>query len=671
MLKHLAEFIQTPGRRVRAAVIAIVFCVGGAVATVAADHPAGSSMDWPAVLEQHPAKESLARLFPEKAASADLAPAGWAVSGRGRSDYREVVAGIVDFYRHDQAPSGAIIDRYDGVERQYSTPAFALAAATLAAEGGRADLLEPASRAMTFAVAALATGTAADAHADFYTPMLMHTRALLAGRVPPEVSGEWDRHLRSIVPEQTYKDHQVLGNWNIVNVCGEALRRQAGLVATDARPAQLAYLLRSMDRQAERFTAWGMHSDGGHPLAYDVFARVWLEDLLASGACPPQRRDSLDRTLTLGGVSTLLLLSPSGEWPCGGRSAQHQWNEAAVAFVCELNAARWQARGRPDVAGAFKRSARLALASVQSWQRPEGDLWIVKNRADPALRHGFEGAYSFNCQYNLLTAAMLAMAYGRADESIAERPTPAEVGSYLLDLRQPFHKVVAAAAGTYVLVDTAADPRYDATGLQRVHVSGIGASPLSGSVSAAPKYGPKDQPRHAALAPGLAWREGLDAPWVALADFANAAFTHPRRVGDAELSVLRSEGGEVAFSVRYVPEGPGAGATQVEEDYRVNAQGLEVRTRLSEPVAGGVRMVFPALVSDGRADSHVLLESAVLEVVSGGASLRCEVVKPAGLTLRRSGPRIATRNGLVQAVMADLPPGVREVTWRLSLRPSP
>lgn len=631
----------------------------------AAAAPPGALVDWGEVLAEHPAKASLARLFPEAAVSADLPPSGWEVTGRGRDDYLEIVAGIVDSFRRDQAEAGAIIDRYDGAERQYSTPAFALAAATLVAEGDRADLLEPATGAMSFAVAALANGTAANEHADFYIPMLMHARALLADRVPPEVSEEWDRQLRSIVPEKTYKDHQVLGNWNIVNVCGEALRRQAGLVVDDQLPAQLAYLHRSMDKQAEHFTAWGMHTDGGYPLAYDVFPRMWLEDLLASGACPPKREAWLDQTLTLGGLSTLLLLSPSGEWPCGGRSAQHQWNEAAVALVCEVNATRWQKRGRPDVAGSFKRAAHLALASVERWQRPEGDLWIVKNRADPAVRHGFEGAYSFNSQYNLLTAAMLAMAYRHADDSIAERPTPAEAGSYVVDLREPFHKIIAAAGGTYVLIDTGADPRYDATGLQRVHAAGVAISPLSGSVSAAPYYGPEEQPGHAALAPGLAWREGPDAPWVALADFVNAAVTHPRRVAEAELAVLERVPGQIAFSIRYSLEGPGA--KPVEEAYRVSAQGVEVTTLLMEPAGVGLRVVLPALVSDGRRDSKILLEGGTMSVRSGDALLRWEVAKPKEVTLVRSGPQIATRNGYVQAVVADLPPGVHEVTWRLRL----
>src|SRR5262249_24941282 len=155
-------------------------------------------------------------------------------------------------------------------------------------------------------------------------------------------------------------------------------------------------------------------------------------------------------------------------------------NEAENAVICEINAKYWKERGRADLAGAFKRSAHLGLMSMKRWQRPSGGMWIVKNFAEPARRFGFEG-YSFNSQYNPLPMEMLAIAYERADESIEERPIPSEVGGYVFDLREVFHKVIAAAGGYYVEIDTAADPHYNATGLQRVHRSGVVLSPLSDS----------------------------------------------------------------------------------------------------------------------------------------------------------------------------------------------
>ena len=111
------------------------------------------------------------------------------------------------------------------------------------------------------------------------------------------------------------------------------------------------------------------------------------------------------------------------------------------------------------------------------WRRPSGELWIVKNFAEPEQRFGYE-AYSFHSQYNNLPMAMLAMAYLRADDSIPERPMPSEVGAYVFDLRDIFHKIVASAGGTYVEIDTGADNNYNATGLQRVSAA-VGANCFS------------------------------------------------------------------------------------------------------------------------------------------------------------------------------------------------
>jgi hypothetical protein len=150
-----------------------------------------------------------------------------------------------------------------------------------------------------------------------------------------------------------------------------------------------------------------MYEDPNSPLAYDAFPRLWLEEMMADSAYDGPAKAQVERFLALGGLSSLLLLSPQGEWPNGGRSAQHQWNEAETAVICEINANKWKKAGRDDVAGSFKRAAHLAYTSMMRWQRPSGEMFIVKNRAEPEQKHGFEG-YSFHSQYNLLPMGMLA-----------------------------------------------------------------------------------------------------------------------------------------------------------------------------------------------------------------------------------------------------------------------
>ncbi len=99
-------------------------------------------------LSMHPASQALSRLFP----SPDVkAPSDFKPFKMTSADYLTLVEANVDFYKQHLNEQGAIIDPVKHVEIQYSTPAFALAAATLVANKHREDLLEPAVRAMTFA----------------------------------------------------------------------------------------------------------------------------------------------------------------------------------------------------------------------------------------------------------------------------------------------------------------------------------------------------------------------------------------------------------------------------------------------------------------------------------------------------------------------------------------
>jgi hypothetical protein len=634
-------------------VIVTVLIAASAGGGCSSKRPPTERVTLESLVAEHPAGEALARIF---SVTPLPTPADFLPTGLKREDYLALIADNVDFWKQHQDAAGAIIDPFEHQEKQYSTPAFALASAILVAEAGRDDLLDASARAMTFAAAALANKTAADNHADFYIPMLMHARRMLTGRVPTNVSREWDRQLRSIVPQKNYRDIDGVGNWNLVHVSGECLRRKDGLVPMMQRGAQATYIDEMLRLQQSQFTRFGMYADASAPLAYDAFPRMWLEDMTAEGAYRGPNAAWIERSLDKGALSSLLLLSPAGEWASGGRSAHHQWNEAQIAAICEINAVKWNRRGRADIAGAFKRAAHLALGSIKRWQRPSGELWIVKNRAEPRTRFGFEG-YGFHSQYNLLPMAMLALAYIHADDSIAERPAPSEIGGYVFDLRETFHKICAAAGGTYVLIDTSADPHYNATGLQRVHKAGVALSPLSDSAAGGRSYGPGDAPK-AAMAPGIQWKFAGEENWRSLAELK----------ANAQLRVSEESPQRVQFSVAYEPQG--AGALPVREDYLVTADGVEGTTQVSSNGSAiAARVVFPALVNDGANDTQVKLETNHLSIRRDGGELDWQIIEPAGLTLKFEGPRIPTHNGYVQAAVADLPANTWEVKWRLTLQP--
>src|SRR5438132_10658356 len=109
-----------------------------------------------------------------------------AATGLTRADYLKLIGSEVDFWKQHQDANGAIIDPYRKEEWQYSTPAFAHAAAALVVWSNRKDLLEPAAKALDWAVRRLSERKAATGHEDFYPPMIAHAMLLLK----PHVSAE-------------------------------------------------------------------------------------------------------------------------------------------------------------------------------------------------------------------------------------------------------------------------------------------------------------------------------------------------------------------------------------------------------------------------------------------------------------------------------------------------
>jgi hypothetical protein len=295
----------------------------------------------------------------------------------------------------------------------------------------------------------------------------------------------------------------------------------------------------------------------------------------------------------------------------------HNWTDAEAAAICEINATYWQKQGRADVAGAFKRAAHLAFQSVSRWQRPTGELWIIKNRAEPPRRFAFE-PYLNHSQYNLLPMAMLAIAYSRADDTIAERPSPAEVGGYVFDASQTFHKITAAAAGYYVEIDTLADPHYNATGLQRVQRAGVFFSALSDSVAPQRAYGPAAAPR-AAVATGLRWKSGrAGADWLDLSSFTGAEGRQKARPTD--LQIVADDPGRTEFKVKYTLVGDGPADRIVTEDYTLSGDGVEQHSSIAGATSG-LGAHFPVLIDDGAQPTQVQPLASGLSITDRGSTL--------------------------------------------------
>jgi hypothetical protein len=565
----------------------------------------------------------------------------WSPPSFGARGYLTVIEGIVRTFAGFQDARGAIIDPIERTERQYSTPAFALAAgAAIRAGLGHPTLLRAAVRAMQAACADLADGKAADGHADFYTVLLMHADRELSGRAGSEASSVWRRDLARVVPETIYRRQptdKTTNNWNLVAVAGEWMRTKDGLGDS------LKWIDASLDRQVELFTPWGMYRDPNDPMAYDHFARLWAIDLLDEGY-DGRHAATLDALVTRGAWMSLLMQSPRGELPCGGRSAHHQWNEAQQAVTFESMAGRCLRRGDFRAAGAFKHAAHQSVRSIGRWVLGSGELWIVKNRMEPGLRHGYE-SYSFHSQYNLLAAAMLAIASRRAEKAgMSAQRSPADIGGFAFAIEPAFHKVFANAGGLYLEIDTAADLHYNPTGILRIHHPAVPPETLSDGVSAAATYQLPAKPARS-LALGPQWRDRAGA-WHALAE-------HGREdLEPAEFVLTSASTSRVEFRLTYRGWLRG-GASAVTEHVILTPERVEIAHRVDGDV-DAIRQCWPMLATDGVKPSAIAVAGQSATVTREGRGFRFEALSD-GAVVSRLGVSEPCRNGFMDACVAQVP----------------
>jgi len=520
-------------------------------------------------------------------------------TGINRGEYIRLIGGIVRHFRHLQLPTGEIIDPYKKYEIQYSTPNFALAAAVLI-DNGQQDLLGSAMRALEVSLSDLARHRAAGKTGDFYILPAMMAYERLRGRVDADTRKRWEGYLRRIDPDKAYSDRIGPGqpdvmNWNANAISGEYLRHRDGF--TD-----LAFVDRYVDAQLPRFTPEGLYRDPATPLVYDAAARFNFMVLLQEGYRGPGRA-AIETLVHRGAWASLLMQSPGGDFPIGGRSGGHLWNDALQTALFELSATRAAARGDTDEAASFKRAAHLAAGSVARWVRPSGGLWVVQNHFNPARRFGYED-YSDYSQYNLLTAGYLALAWSYASEAIPEGPTPAETGNFVIELPR-FRKVFANFDGRFLEIDTGADIEHNDTGLLRLVTRDDKAAAFGGG-----------------LATGAGWQRGAKRETL--------AGLSAGRVNGELVSQSGTDKG-LRFSIRYRPSG--AGVKQIVETYTLDDRQVRVDTVVDGPV-DKVIVRFPAFMTDGRDSAAIEVNGRSLTMRARGAVRRFTVSPPASALVR-------------------------------------
>lgn len=608
------------------------------------------------------------------AAEAGSAPAdGWS-----RERKLALIKQIVYAYTKYQDSHGAIIDPYSGMERYYSTPAYAMAAAVLV-DAGRIELLDSASAALSHSIDAVVSGSAPDNHPDFF-PVLMMRAYMLLRSYRPDQAAIWAEALRTIDPENDYvftmskmNNANRMINWNAIMISGEYLRWSEHLASEDT-----TWMNRYLEAyHLPRFTPLGLYQDGpldrpNCPFSYDIATRYHLEVMLDSGY-KGAVADALRERLNHGAFSSLLMLSPLGEIPPRGRSSQHQWNEAAAAYVCSVHAKLAMQAGDSVMGGAFARAANRCFEAVERWLMPDGRLKIVRNEYAPEKRHGYEVYTNHTC-YNLWTAAALAHAcLHDSDKGIVQSYLPSEIGNRVLQADGWFETVLASVPGQQFVLHTALNDPYTIPGLVRVQQAGlpglIGPS-AAGHVQAGFTEFAEGVVQPLSYCP--AWKT-TDGVWHSLAEGIPSGSTYdrdagidPANGGGSILFKVATRTGEISadndpqeaalnhaanhFEITWT--GPLPGMRSIITRYVQQADELKV-TYIFEGKIEAVGAVIPLMFSDGQEQAVITCTEQSVRTTYLGAYVE-STIQDAKAVIQLSSQAVASRNGLLKEARMEV-----------------
>ena len=554
------------------------------------------------------------------------------------------------FYAYQDQTTGAIIDPVYKIEWQYSTPCYALSIGLLAKTGYLKEtyLIESGIKALDCSVNEMYENRCAHHHGEFFIQPIMLALDLYQELVPDAQMMKWEKKISTVDPYLLYKDNlkckKYCYNHNVVALSGEYLRIKKGICK------DLNFFDIHLKHQLQYFSDFGLYIDNetNPPMAYDEFTRQFIASILVEGY-NGECFYSYAKKLHTGAWTSLFMQSPHGEVPTGGRSAQHLWNEAAAAVTYEIYATQYANIGAKAKAGAFKRAAHLALKSIGRWQREDGSGFIVKNRFPIETMHGYE-SYSAQSQYNLLACWLMCVAYLYADNSIEEYPAPADVGGYVLVMKDVFHKVFANSKGNYVEYELSGDPRYNSTGLIRVHLK-----------KSNPQLGPSDGIPHRwdnkkkkdlggeLYAVGPAWFD-LEGREHRLAEYTNVLYPdstlysayNASQPPVVDIEVEEQNWDTVEFKIIY--KGDFSGVTQVVQHLCINEEGIMVKDVVTGSLKG-MRVYYPILIDDGAENTQIGMGTQQLRLKIRDGEICFHIVEPADAILKRANKKLYFRNG--------------------------
>ncbi|MBQ3146367.1 MAG: hypothetical protein IJB91_01410 [Oscillospiraceae bacterium] len=280
----------------------------------------------------------------------------------------------------------------------------------------------------------------------------------------------WKEKLKALDISTTYthivsEDVKHPNNWAYFGVLSEQARGLLCGIPTDA------FLEHQLPSQLLRLDKNGMYRDGSvtgphQPMVYDMATRNLIGLSLFMGY-DGMYAEKIEKMMDDSDDLTLKMQSVTGELAFGGRSNQCIHNEVMSANYYELRATLLSRKGEQEKAGLFKAAAKKAAETCMHWLQ-EKPVSHVKNHFDPDLQLGCEG-YSYFNKYMITVASNAYLAYFVADDSIKPTVAPADMGGFVAETGEDFHKVFVNAGGYFAEIDCNADTSYDACGLGRVH----------------------------------------------------------------------------------------------------------------------------------------------------------------------------------------------------------
>lgn len=585
---------------------------------------------------------------------------GFTATGFDNKEYLvQIERQVRAFYPYQNKETGAIIDPVYKIEWQYSTPCYALSVGLLNKTGFIKDaiLLKSGIRALDCSIAEMNENRCAHHHGEFFIQPIMLALDLYKGYVSEAQMTVWKEKIAEVDPYLLYKDNlqkkKFCYNHNVVALAGEYIRMKEN-IAIDRNFLEIHF-----EHQKQYMSANGLYIDSktNPPMVYDEFTRQFMTSILVEGydgAC----KDFYSRKLLDGAWTSIFMQSPYGEVPTGGRSAQHIWNEAAAAVTYEIYASQYASQGKMKEAGAFKRAAHLSLKSISRWKREDGSGFIVKNRFPIETMHGYE-SYSAQSQYNLLACWLMSVAYLYADDSIEELPSPADVGGYIIPMQDVFHKLFANVGGNYIEYELSGDPRYNATGLIRIHLKN--SNPQLGPTDAIPHKWDNKKKKDLGgelLSVGPAWfdKEGVEHR---LAEYTNISYPNTElysaytgtSLPEIKVTIKEQTLQKVSFEVAYI--GNFGGVSRITQQFTINEKGLIVKDNLQGEVQS-MRVYYPMLVDDGEEMTRVNMTNNKVSLSLRDGDITFEALSPRKSVMKRSGISLYCRNGYAEAAYFDV-----------------